>query len=156
MHRMAGTYVLNAVTRHAMFARRSADQNPLSIVWKTCQIGCARIATGLSVLDAKRRSLGMLSTSTFCNNSALHGYATIATCVSVFVVERINQGMLSMRRFYVSDTKNGPVRTAVIQSVQNATTNDHGSWFHSRVRCMCVVIVTRVAYQIRICTKIIL
>ena len=127
MHRMAGTYVLNAVTRHAMFARRSADQNPLSIVWKTCQIGCARIATGLSVLDAKRRSLGMLSTSTFCNNSALHGYATIATSVRVLVVISGSLAMLSTNRFCNNRAVNGYARTVVFQSVQNANSNDHGN-----------------------------
>ena len=116
MHRMAGTYVPNVVTRHARFARRSA-QNPQNIVWKTCQIGFARIVTGLSVLDAERKNLAMLSTSRFCNNSALNGYATIATGVGVFIVKRINHGMLSMIRLYVSDRKNGPVRTAVFQSV---------------------------------------
>ena len=125
MHRMAGTYVPNVVTRHARFARRSA-QNPPNIVWKTCQIGFARIVTGLSVLDAERRSLGMLSTSTFCNNSALHGYATIATSVRVLVVISRSLAMLSTNRFYNNRAVNGYARTAVFHGVCNASTNDHG------------------------------
>ena len=121
MHRMAATYVRNVVTRRVIFARRRADQNPPSIMWKTCHIGCARIATGLSVVDAERRSLAMLSTSRFCNNSALNGYATIATCVSVFVVIRRSLLMLSTRRFYLGAAKNGSARTAVIQNAVNVT-----------------------------------
>ena len=64
MHRMAGTYVLNVVTRHARFARRSAQKAP-NIVWKTCLNGFARNATGLSVLYADGRSHAMISTRRF-------------------------------------------------------------------------------------------
>ena len=48
MHRMAGTYVPNVVTRHARFARRSAQKAP-NIVWKTCLLGCAILAERITM-----------------------------------------------------------------------------------------------------------